>query len=249
MSTVESNSKEVTCERFVALFDIMGFKDKLYKQGHTAVLKDLKALANISKKVVDSDTSSLKSFLFSDTIVFISESNTENDFKEILRVGTFLIFESFTGEPQVPIKGAIACGTVTTSSDGNSIILGEPIIDAFNLGEEINYYGAVLHHSCEQLFSNIEYKNEADAFITRDKTKFKKSCATYYNLDVIKTLKIFLDDPLLIEKGSREKEIKGKLEEFKASLDNFYNSVSGKPREYVDNTLEFYKKNHQDVFK
>ena len=48
-----------------------------------------------------------------------------------------------------PIKGVLAQGKFTYDKD-NELYFGAPLVAAYNLHDDIHYYGIVVHHSAEK---------------------------------------------------------------------------------------------------
>ena len=69
-----------TCNRFVAFFDVMGFKDYVMRNKHEDVLKRITDIKNAKQLIIDGTTpglfmdTKLKSFQFSDSFFIFSES-------------------------------------------------------------------------------------------------------------------------------------------------------------------------------
>ncbi len=226
---------ETTTERFVAFFDIMGFKDLVLKTKHQDIVNLLENLSEVRTTLEKANNAELttrkftsgetKSFTFSDSIIFFSKSNTEADAHKITLDCLYLIKVAL--EKQIPIKGALSYGEITVDHK-NSIYFGQPIIDAYILHEDLH------------LFSVI-----ADC-------QFEKKVITP-NLAATKAVFEFYKTPLKSGK-SNHFVLKPTSKHKDAALDNLnklYHTVSGKPRQYIDNTIEFinsikYKKSQNN---
>src|SRR5438552_1893049 len=115
-------SWKLTDERFVAFFDILGFKDLVTRKNHSEVLEKLQILKEVVEKLQDTDKQThLKSFniindqtkavTFSDSIIFFSKGATFNDALKILH-DSYRISQRAL-ENGIAIKGAISFGTIT----------------------------------------------------------------------------------------------------------------------------------------
>ena len=120
-------------------------------------------------------------------------------------------------EKHIPIKGAIAFGKYTYKRD-RSIHFGQPLIDAFELQEELQLYGAVLHHTIEEPLSTFSMTNSS--YIVKIPTPMKFIKVNQYLVDWIQIAK---------HKGINPKEL----------IRNLYSGSSDNSKIYVDNTLEF----------
>jgi hypothetical protein len=209
----------------------MGFQDLVSRNTHQVVLEKLETISSwvtrikeVNKKEIikkDFKGEELKPFIFSDSIVIFTTTNTEHSAKLLLFACNFLFRNCISNN--IPIKGAIAHGNITVDED-KSIFFGQPIIDSYNLHNQIKYYGTVLHHSAEKRLT--EFKKGFRDFPTllkKIKTPTDTGFINYYNL----TYKL----------GSQGIELNKELE----CIESLYSSVSGPARIYVDNTIEVYK--------
>lgn len=219
--------QEVTTDRFIALFDIMGFKDLIYRSSHKDVLAKIKVVSTFASKMRDqseeikgvltgSPYKLLCPIIFSDTILFATDSNTELDLNSLiytssLFLGTMLNF-------QVPIKGAVSRGVFTCDRE-NSIYVGRPLVDAYLLAEEVNFYGAVLHHSAEIGMDGVM----AQRLVCKGKVPMKQGLITHRYLNLM---------------GEARKDLGSS--DFDERLEKLYDSASGAVRKYVDNTKDVY---------
>lgn len=230
-----------TANRVIAFIDIMGFKNLVQTKSHSQILNKMEQLSNfvnnLDKKEFEAygTKSQIRTIIFSDSIVLISENDTISAAINITLHVSFLVNHCF--EIGLPIKGCISYGKFTADFD-NSLFFGQPLIDAFLLQEELQVYSILIHHSFEAKFGDKKYSNSTfkqGGRIEKYKTPMK-SCTTYhYHLNwLFYELYDFEKDEYQYNKEKNE-GILNKLE-------RFYSTVSGKPRVYVDNTIELAKK-------
>jgi len=240
MTTNTNNWGKENNKRFVAFLDIMGFKDRLTREGHDGTrktleslhltLKDLKTKAQerINKKVVNrfldfgsTPISIIFPVSFSDSIILISNDGSFETAKNLIfNVGS-IMYEAI--EHKIPMKGAIAYGEMTADiKEEWPLYFGQPLIDAYELHKELKVYGVVLHHTCEEHLSQLGY------FTTRQsigvfKYSVPMECGeiNHYVVNWVKIGELFGGTEILVNK--------------------LYNTVSGKPRIYVDNTIKFVR--------
>jgi len=246
--------KETTCDRFVAYFDVMGFKNRIFRDNHDDVLAMMQKLqVSISgikeigeasleyKKTGKSDRFGkiakdsispeiLKMFASSLRIlpVFFSDSIllvSEDDSDE--NIFGIIILSSFLFASSL-IDQIPMKGAIAygrqTADFDNSLYFGRPLVDAYVLQEEMCLYGAALHDTMESYLKTK--KGVIDTLI--------KSNLLHWYKTPLKQCKVnhycLNWKPILVSLNE------GKPEEVVSRL---YDTVSGSTRCYVDNTLDF----------
>ena len=247
MNTEESQFVEAQ-NRFVAYFDILGFKDFSMKNDIETVYSQLKTLKEIFNleyahtreelgnlgEIENILSDHLFSFIFSDSVLVVSEGDHFMDF--ILFSAAIVIFMRTALKNGIPLKGGIAHGKIIMDKD-NNLFCGAPIIDAYLLEEDLQYMGVVVHHSIERYIKDDiseEIKSDTPVKTFIDlykelKTTFKYGYRQHSNIDY--TIGEFGDDF-----------------NAKECIENFKLTMSGDPRKYIDNTLEMLKKFDEDEF-
>jgi len=220
-----------TCDRFIAYFDIMGFRDLSYRNNHEDVAKIMNSMSEKVQIIKDSEEEILKKgrepdgdfekatimpIIFSDTIILISGSNTIYDARKSIYSASFFLYQMMG--IKVPVKGALSYGQVTADFS-KSIYFGRPLIDAYLLSEETFFYGATLHHSFEKYLSEKDL-TIPDVILKHGQVPMKAGHVTHYYVDW---------ETHLANSGDR-----------KTLVEEFYLSASGGVRKYVDNTLSVY---------
>ena len=222
--------KNKTNKRFIAFFDILGFKDMVIKLSHAEVLKKLVLIKNHTKKLenlkfdkekvtkagISPNADQTKSVTFSDSIIFFSKGNTKEDFFKIL-IDSYSVLKTALNN-DIAIKGAISYGDVTVDFE-NSLFFGQPIIDAYLLHEDLHMLDVVLDHNCENQVNSFGELKIISQNIRFEKIKMKYGSTSH---------------TLIVNNRSIHERIK--------SLEKLYHMTSGKPRMYIDNSLEYYKK-------
>ncbi|MEX2485949.1 MAG: hypothetical protein WED10_15360 [Brumimicrobium sp.] len=217
---------EDDCNRYIGFIDIMGFKNLVARRPHSEIkhmLLQMNQTRTILLKLLDkgkkSDSktsdSRVRSISFSDSVVFVTKSDTSEDFSNLSIA--LRICQEATIQSGLPTKGAISYGNLTVDFD-RSIFFGQPLIDAYQLQEELLYYGIVLDNNAENRLkpliqqSSNDFPNDNFVNVL---TPFKGGKVNHFNI----SLGNIQDD----------------------QLDYLYNSVSGSVRKYVDNTIEMYR--------
>lgn len=217
-----------TTERYVAFLDIMGFKDRVFRARHDDVLKVMEKLSIYIKSIKSNAKARIKvrrgvtlPVFFSDTILLVSNDDSQESLESIIRSCSWLTWKCLS--MGLPIKGAISYGTQTADFN-KSIHFGKALIDAYSLQQEVYFYGVVFHDSVELKLKDIltlQYRNECISY----DTPFKKvGKIKHYVVDwtIIDELKGMGGNPTCMD-----------------IVNELYLTVSGEPRKYVDNTVEF----------
>ena len=222
-----------TCERFIAFFDVMGFKNYVFRNPHERVRTMMKGLdaaisqirkreeALLTRTTVPFPTSPafdnaiVRPVLFSDSILLVSSDDSQGAANKMLLSTAFLLSQCMA--ERIPIKGAIAAGR-HTSDFKHSMHFGRPLIDAYELQNELCIYGGVLHHSMERPIAK-DAKYDQFAMTVMYDVPFKTGRVKHRIIDWVDAKKTKTDA----------------LTEIMA----FYDTVSGGTRRYVDHTAEY----------
>jgi len=230
-----------TDRRFVAFLDILGFKDKVQRKEHLEVYNELKMLSDIQKELDNILSKSqygtrlkpgdIYIVNFSDSIVVFSKNDSIDSLEVLLFSLRFIFMNSILNK--IAIKGDIAHGVITVNKSLN-LFVGQPIIDAYLIEEEVNYLGAVCHSSIDLHFSKNKLSSLVDILLFEFKTPLKSGNIVHKNLDWFG----YLADVEYDYEENKEAYKKSILEEF----EKLYETVSGSPRRYVDNSIELVLK-------
>jgi hypothetical protein len=218
--------EKIVRNRYVAIFDIIGFSEKVKNHNHDFIYNELSELKDVLEEVqghpigIDGKpehvTNGLKYILFSDTIVLLSEQMTNDDFESIY-FGALSITQ-YCLSNSIPIKGAIARGEISYNEKSN-ILFGKPIIDAYRLSEDMKFMGVLMDKSLHFLPNTCK-----DGFMIFLKVPLKSGKIKHYVMDIAVGINV------------------GALEIYKENviegINNMYATVNSEPRIYYDNTLE-----------
>ena len=234
---------EPTCERFIAYFDLMGFKDFVYRHSHGEVKKTIdfvckivKTIDSVGLEALNGKTNkapnslsevAVRAVVFSDSVIFISNGDTIHDAREIIFVSKYFLCKLF--DKSIPVKGALAYGTFTADFEKSSFF-GRPLIDAFLLAGEAHFYGAVLHNTFETYWKSIDELRRMDSVKSKP-VPIKGGYITHSYIDIdMEGYKALFPD----------------VESLEVVIEKFYESVSGSTRLYVDNTKKVYSTTRGD---
>lgn len=231
--TTEKNNQDnwqPTTKRFVAFLDIMGFKDMVARKSHDEIYKILDSISKTREEIAkqsDFVANSVYITTFSDSIVIFSKDDSKWSYESFIMATLYLF--SQTVLKTIPVKGACAFGEITVNKSG-AIFFGQPLIDAYLLEEDVHYYGIVCHNSYEKYLYESKDEKIREYANFRVKTKLKSGDIIHYNLD-------WFDVIRLLTKNKHNENVN--IEDV---LNKLYLDVSGKPRAYIDNTLEMYNR-------
>ena len=218
---------KITENRFVGFFDIMGFKDFVARHDSEEVYERLKLIKKFLSdyESLDKDLlkekGTIKHSIFSDSILIATNGGGKTDADLMINRCNHLIWHCFNNN--IPVKGAISFGRMTMDFD-NSIFVGQPLIDAYLLQEELQIYGGVLDCHSDKRIS--EFENVTEYFKRR-----------FYKIGIqTKSGKITHSTLKWMSGGIANSDVP---ESNITMIDEFYKTVSGRPRKYVDNTLNY----------
>ena len=211
-----SKRPHFTRNRFVAFLDIMGFKDRVARNDHNEILKELELFqSNISQYVSYHRNANVQIALFSDSILIYSQDDSVDSLHALADITSHIMMYAIQQEKPIPLKGAIAAGRMTCNQT-KQLYFGQALIDAYLLEENVKYYGVLVHHSAEQYLKKEEFKEFRDI-----KAPLKSGEITHYELQWY--------DAVIKKEGKNEKTVK-------ECLNNLRLTVSDEPRKYIDNT-------------
>jgi len=224
---VKKTNWKITDKRFVAFFDILGFKDKIMRMSHDDIYKELEYISKTIGKLIqehyndDSMNTGTYAVNFSDSIAIFSKSDTVDDFNYFV-VAIALLMQRMVKE-KIMVKAGVAYGEISVNKD-NRIFFGQPIIDAYSMEEDVNYLGITCHATFDNYYESritLENNIEGDNLIRKFKTPLKSGKIMHTNI-------YWFNPALKLNQALNPKE----------SIENMYSTVSGSPRRYLDNTLE-----------
>lgn len=223
MSKKKSTNWLPTDKRFVAFIDILGFKDLVMRSTHSKIYDLLSEISKLRGQIDNwKDTndgrysnSELYTVSFSDSIVVFSKSDSIEDFDLFIYSVHWLFAQAI--EKSIPLKGSLAYGEISLNKS-SQIYFGQPIIDAYLLEEEVNYFGIVAHNSIEKFYFDKKEESKMQNVLTEFKTPLK--CGQISHLNLLWFVKYPENKEFLID-----------------LVKSFQFNVSGSPRRYIDNTL------------
>lgn len=219
----------VTCKRYVAFIDIMGFKDMVARMAHNDIYEMMKKIEKSRRLAENVDwlankTLLAKSTTYSDSIIVYSKDESYAAFDFLVSTVAGLANSLFV--EGIPHKGSIAFGLMTLDTE-NSIYFGQPLIDAYLLQEEINFYGILIHSSVEQELSLK--KSKMPLFTKEYLCPLKSGNANHFTVFPIHAN----------SKGRPEYE--AQYVKLNDSIKKFRLRTSGHLRKYIDNTEAYLK--------
>lgn len=217
-------------ERLVLFADIMGFKDRVINKSHEQLKKDMELfhdkLEKQSSPLRMGDL--LRYAQFSDSILVVANGTNEAMFNLISKAAARLMHVALS--EGIALKGVIAQGRFTYD-ETKELYIGKPLVDAYLLHEEIKFYGIVVHHSAEKTVK--QYASDIKNPYTNNPIALEKGQTSHYHLcwNMLDTLLAARDN----------------TDECKKWLESISETVSGRPRIYVDNTLKILEEDQKVI--
>lgn len=225
---------EVSHNRYIGFIDIMGFKDWVARSSpkdvYDVMLKIRKAIDStysvFGYRTVESEDGddekdtyedNIRIVNFSDSIIIFTKDGDADCLENLIQTTSVLTDSLF--ENGVPFKGAIAYGHMTLDFY-NSIFFGQPLIDAYQLQEELNFYGIAIHASAE-----FRHDIEDDESILQYNCPFKAGSGSHLTVVPGISINSDFDDT--------------KFQIVKENVINLRSRTSGALRKYIDNTLKY----------
>jgi hypothetical protein len=228
-----------TTVRYVAFLDIMGFTDLIYRNEHLVVKEKMSKLSTLVEDLIENGhEDNVKSIIFSDSILLISKNSEKESLSAIL-----LALQNFFVHclmNKIPIKGAISKGLFTANFK-SSLFFGQPIIDAYKLEEDLQMYGVILDHKIE-----VDLKGDEDMYnnyCLNSPVPTKNGLITHTSINWMFWANA-LDD-VYQNKIKSVDELNTSMNPTVALdlIDEFYSDMSGYPRKYLDNTINYINNN------
>jgi len=219
----------ITNLRCVGFIDIMGFKDMVQRNKHETIyemMKKIDATQELNRSIPWSNKGNLISMTtFSDSIIVYSRDNTYDSLYSFICTMSSLTNDLLS--LGIPHKGACAYGRMTIDTK-KSIFFGQPLIDAYLLEEEVNFYGIIMHSTMEERFDYFTQRKKDFVFTQEYECLFKTGKAKH---SVIY--------PFYAHTGVISAEHPKRAEELFESVKKFRFKTSGGIRKYIDETLKF----------
>ncbi len=219
-------------ERLILYADFMGFKERVINTKHGDLKKKMEEFHDRwerqVKPLIQGDN--LRYAQFSDSILIVANGINEKMFNLISKAAARLMHVALS--EGIALKGVIAQG-VFTYDENKELYIGKPLVDAYLLHDEIKYYGIVVHHTAEKTIK--KYASDNVNPYTDTPIVLEKGTTAHYHLCWN------MMDILLDANDYTDQCIKW--------LDNIAETVSGKPRIYIDNTKKILMKDQQLVNK
>lgn len=193
------------------------------KSTHEEVLAKLRNLKKMESDLYETidligNLNDIRMVNFSDSFIIFSKDDSISCFYNFLIMvrGFFMCIL----EEGLCVKSGIAYGKLTVQQNAN-IFFGQPLIDAYLIEEDVNYLGAVCHHSIQKYLRKNKLENDQriENVLTTLTTPLKSGLIKHLNL-------------LWFEMHHS----KLPFENTSKLLEDLYYTVSGSPRRYLDNT-------------
>jgi len=220
---------EETANRYIAFIDIMGFSNYVYRNEHELVKKRMLKFENIvsgtenaartAAKSIEGLDEGIRTLVFSDSVLVLSTDSSKASLESIIIACQLLVANCL--ESGIAIKGAISYGKLTADFN-KSLFFGKALIDAYQLEEQLSFYGIVIDHKVQKKYRTL---NIEPNYILNQSVPTKSGYISHGHVNWERVSET-------IHKTKSPLEI----------LESFYEDMSGHPRKYVDNTIALMQK-------
>ncbi|KAB2868334.1 MAG: hypothetical protein F9K37_10525 [Bacteroidales bacterium] len=215
----------VTCKRFVGFLDIMGFKDRVMRDSHKKVydlMKKISNYANFNSNIEwnPANKNLIRTTLYSDSIIIYSKDEEPDSLHAIVCTISGLTEDLL--KEGIPFKGALSFGNMSVDMK-NSIFFGQPLIDAYLLQEEVNFYGTIIHGSAQQIieeYNRVSFIHEYNCLLKKGRNKHL----------TIGPMSFFIENDEVADSDN---------EEILNSIHQIRFTASGYIRNYIDETEKY----------
>jgi hypothetical protein len=183
---------EIHSKRFITYIDLMGFKDYLTKNSNEEAYnrmlnivnksKEIKEFVNEMHEILENGKELLKTTIFSDSIIIYSKDDSEISANAIFFASINLY--NYAIMKSIPLKGAISQGMLSVD-EKNNLLIGQPLIDAYYLQDEVNYYGIVADHNIDSFLAKKNVDNDYMLYFIECETPMKSNRAIHLNLNCL----------------------------------------------------------------
>lgn len=134
-------------ERYVAIFDILGFQEIITRNwiGHVADLFETFTFISgeLARTAPRAIRSRLQFLIFQDTVLVYTHAAAARDIEALLQYSNMLL--SFALADGIRLRGAITRGRLVAKSSG---ILGPALVRAYRMSQEQEWVGCWVHEAC-----------------------------------------------------------------------------------------------------
>lgn len=222
-----------TTDRYIAYIDIMGFKKMVNDPEESKVLpsKFTQLINNIRDR-----RSQIDYYIYSDLIVVITQDNSLLSLKKLLEVSIKITSEFLN--LNWGMSGSISKGKVFYDRN-NHIILGRPIVEAYLMQEDVEFYGiAICDSAIEDVKKYIEWADTRRGtrhlvnLLREERIHFKSGYYSQYHLRWFdyEYNSAGPQHPYYIKKRSDDS--------VKQKLQKMLQNTQGKSKRYIENTLD-----------
>lgn len=158
MKIIKNSDKKIAweddAERLVLYADIMGFSHRVTFSNHKDLKQELQRFKTSWETRIKplEQGGHLKSVQFSDSILLVVNGTDNQMFNLITKAAVCLMQSAIS--LGFPIKGVISQGEFSYDK-GSELYFGLPLVESYQLHDEIYYYGIVVHHSAEKTVKKI----------------------------------------------------------------------------------------------
>jgi hypothetical protein len=221
-------------ESFVALFDILGFKDLVRKSEISKVAttyEKMKAdFAKYAGMISRVSHSKVVTRCFSDTFLLYTTEASDASFRALFMACQFLYLAALAS--RIYLRGAITCGGLTVSED---IEIGPAIVEAYECEQQQDWMGCWITESCITAVSDMNRYLEEKSIVRYPIPLKSGVVEEKYTFNWI-YLFVVLDSSLSGQPGDR----KDRIAAFGRSMSK-WDSSTWESKRKLENTRHFLK--------
>jgi hypothetical protein len=162
--------------RTVALFDVLGFRDRVKSTPLSELLTSYRGLLRqadaynqplpnspVANRLFPTHPTTspwCHQYIFSDSIVMLADSSSIDSCLRLL-VASWRLFQFFLAAG-FPLRGGISHGEISIES---GVLIGSAIVDAFELEASQNWIGAAIHRSVIEAYPEINREMQTDGTV------------------------------------------------------------------------------------
>lgn len=160
-------------KRWLGYFDLLGSKKIIETNNHLLIFSIYEHAIDQIKKM-NATIPEIQPLWFSDTFLIFSEDMSLNGFKAVSHIASWFCYDLIMNG--IPVRGSISYGEFYADRH-NSLIFGNPLIEAYEYGEAQDWLGFILCPSAEKVMSRQGlFSDQSSAYVYLNIPYKKEEC-------------------------------------------------------------------------